>query len=211
MPSRGWIQAIIALVAALMIGLSAITGDSIDEQGLRWLSIVGGAVTLLLLAFEQLLWRLPGIRWTCELCGHPVIHGTWRGTLAFERDAEGNPGQTEIFMAIRQTFSTVSIRCYFPATDAESWSLAASLKRNDHRHDLRYIYQQQAPVPARKINRPTQGACDLAVAGRPVRSLSGSYYSDRGGSGTIRLSTHSRKLAGSLEEAQRLEYSSPPP
>jgi SMODS-associating 2TM, beta-strand rich effector domain len=207
MPSRGWIQAIIALVAALMIGLSAITGDSIDEQGLRWLSIVGGAVTLLLLAFEQLLWRLPGIRYLCELFRHPVIHGTWRGTLAYQRDADDNPGETEIYMAIRQTFSTVSVRCYFPKTEAESWSLAARLVPNDHRHDLRYIYQQQAPAPARGENRPTQGACDLAVAGRPVRSLVGSYYSERGGSGQIRLFSRSRKLAGSLSEAEPLEYS----
>jgi hypothetical protein len=207
MPSRGWIQAIIALVAALMIGLSAITGDSIDEQGLRWLSIVGGAVTLLLLAFDQLLWRLPGIRWICELARHPVIHGTWRGTLAYQRDGQGNPGQTEIYMAIRQTFSTVSVRCYFPKTDAESWSLASRLVQNDHRHDLRYIYQQQAPAPVRGENRPTQGACDLAVAGRPVRSLSGSYYSERGGTGTIKLPARSRRLAGSLAEARRLDYS----
>jgi hypothetical protein len=205
-PSRGWIQVILAMVAGAMFFLSAVTGDSIDQSGLRWLSGVGGAITLLLLAFEHRLWRVPGIRWICEVCRHPVIHGTWEGTLDYQDDGAGRPGQVEFYMAIRQTFSSVSVRCYFPTTMAESWSLAASMKKNDHRHDLRYIYQQRAPVPARDGNRPTEGACELAVSGRPVRQIEGSYYSERGGKGTICLTKYSRALAGSLSEAQALQY-----
>ena len=77
----------------------------IDHEGLRWLTGVASAVTLLLLAFDQWLWRAPGIRWLCEVSGRPVIHGTWWGRLDYENDGEGNPGTTEIYTAIHQTFS----------------------------------------------------------------------------------------------------------
>lgn len=204
MPSAAWIRAIIGIAAALMFGVSALTGDSIDHEGLRWLTGVASAVTLLLLAFDQWLWRAPGIRWLCEVSGRPVIHGTWWGRLDYENDGEGNPGTTEIYTAIHQTFSSLSVRCYFPKTRAESWCLAASLRNEDHRHDLRYIYQQQAEAPDRDHNRPTEGACHLAVAGRPVRELSGSYFSERGGRGRISLTAHSPEFSGTLAEAERL-------
>jgi hypothetical protein len=207
MPSPGWIRATIALAAALMLLLSLITGDSIDQEGLRWLGGVISAVILAVLAFDRWLWRAPGIRRVCETLGHPCIHGTWHGDLIYQRDGDGNPGTTAIYLAVCQTFSTVSVRCYFPNTGAESWSLTASLLKNDHRHDLHYIFHQQAPAPGRHLNRPTDGACELAVAGRPVRELVGSYYAERGGKGEIDAREYSPRLAGSLAEAKGLALS----
>lgn len=206
MPSPGWIRTIIGLAAGSMFAISALTGDSINEQGLRWLGGITGGITLLVLLFDQWLWRAPGVRRLSELAGSPVIHGTWLGTLDYQRDGEGNPGTTEIYLAICQTFSSVSVRCYFPKTQAESWSLTASFRPNDHRKDLHYIFQQQAPAPDRDHNRPTQGACELAVAGRPVRELSGSYYAERGGKGKICADVYSPRLAGSLGDAERLDF-----
>jgi hypothetical protein len=207
MPTPAWTRAIIVLAAAVMLALSLVTGDSIDKDGLRWLGTVTSAVILAVIAFDQWLWRAPGIRQICELLGHPTIRGTWRGALRYERDGKGNPGTTEIYLAVRQTFSTVSVRCYFPKTRAESWSLTASLLQNDHRHDLFYIYQQQAQAPDRQANRPTQGACELAVAGRPVDELVGSYYAERGGKGSIDAREYSPRVAGSLAEAEGLALS----
>jgi hypothetical protein len=206
MPSPRWTRTVIVLAAGLMFLLSLFTGDSINQDGLRWLGGVTSAVILSVLVFDLWLWRLPGILQLCEIAGHPTIRGTWRGLLEYERDGEGNPGSTEIYLAVRQTFSAVSVRCYFPKTRAESWSLTASLLRNDHRHDLHYIYQQQAPAPDRDRNRPTQGACELAIAGRPVTELVGSYYAERGGSGRIIASEYSPDVAGSLLQAEALSF-----
>lgn len=206
MPSPFWTRAIVFLAAAALLALSLITGDSIEHNWLRWIGVITSAVILAVLAFDQWLWRIPGVRHLCEMAGTPVIRGTWRGTLEYERDGEGNPGATEIYLAVEQTYSSVSVRCYFPKTRAESWSLTAALLRNDHRQDLHYIYQQQAPVPDRDRNRPTQGACELAVAGRPVTQLSGSYYSERGGCGTITASEYSPQVAGSLANAEALSF-----
>ncbi len=206
MPSAGWIRIVIALVAAAMLGLSVLTGDSIDEQGLRWIGGVASGITLLLLAFDRWMWRWPIVRWFTELAGQRVIYGTWRGQINYIADGQGNPGSTAVYMAVHQTYSTISVRCYFPKTQSTSWTLAATLSKGEHRYELRYIFQQEAPAPDRDQNRPTQGACDLAIVGRPVQEISGSYYSERGGKGTMTFDGHSRKLAGSAADAGRLRY-----
>ena len=206
MPSPGWIRIVITLAAGAMFGLSALTGDSIDQQGLRWLGVIAGGITLLLLAFDRWLWRWPGLRLISELTGTPVLHGTWRGHIDYLTDGKGNPGTIEVYMAIHQTYSDLSLRCHFPKAGSVSWSLAASLSRDNHRHQLLYVFQQQAPAPQRDENRPTQGACDLEIVGRPVEEIAGSYYTERGGKGTVAYDGHSAKVAGSSSQALRLTY-----
>lgn len=206
MPSAGWIRIIIALVALSMVGLAALTGDSIDEKGLRWISGIAGGITILLLVFDRWVWRWPGIRWLVELSGSRVIHGTWRGTLRYVADSDGSPGEQPIYMAVHQTYSSVKIRCYFPTKRSESWSLVASIERDSHRHVLRYIYQQMAEVQDRDHNRPTEGACELALVGRPVEEIAGSYYAERGGKGTIDLDGFCKTVAGSGTHAARMPY-----
>ena len=206
MPTSAWTRTVIFLAAGLMLALSVLTGDSIDKDGFRWLGGVTGAVILAVLAFDRWLWRTPIIGRICEIAGHPNIRGTWRGVLDYERDGEGNPGTTEIYLAVIQTYSYVSVRCYFPKTGAESSSLTAALIPNDHRHDLHYIYRQQARPPELDTNRPTEGACQLVVADRPVRELTGSYYAERGGKGRIDAREFSPRVAGSLAQAEALGF-----
>lgn len=206
MPSAGWIKVVIGLLAAGMFGLAALTGDSIDRQGLRWLGASGSAITMLLLAFDRWIWRWPGVRTVSELTGARVIRGTWRGTLSYTADGDGNPGQQTIYMAVQQTYSTIDIFCYFPERDSESWSLTAAIEPGPTRHTLRYIYRQQAEAPDRDANRPTEGACELRLVGRPVTEIVGSYYAERGGKGKITFDGHSRHVAGSARAASELAY-----
>lgn len=208
MPTATWIKVVIGLVAGAMLLLSALTGDSIDEQGLRWLGGIASGITLLLLAFDRWIWRWWGIRTLTELSGSRVIRGTWRGVLQYKADGQGNPGQQPCFMAVEQTYSTVRIRCYFPSRDSESWSLAAAIEPESHRHVLRYIYRQQAEAPDRDQNRPTEGACELRLVGRPVTEIVGSYYAERGGKGKMTFDGYCPKVAGSAADAQGLEFRS---
>jgi hypothetical protein len=120
MPSSAWIRVIILHAAGSMFVLSTLTGDSIDQQGMRWIGGIPGGITMLLLAFDRLVWRWPLIRRLSERGGARVIHGTWRGTLYCTRDADGTPGEQPIFMAVSQMYSTVKVRCYFPTTGSES-------------------------------------------------------------------------------------------
>lgn len=206
MPSPAWIRVVIALVALAMLGLTALTGDSIDEQGIRWIGGVAAGITLLLLAFDRWIWKWPLVRKLAELTGTRVIHGTWRGTIAYIADRDGRPGKQPILMAVHQTYSTVKIRCYFPTKKSQSWSLTATIEKDAHRHVLRYIYRQQAEAPDRDANRPTEGACELALVGRPVEEISGSYYAERGGKGTMAFDGYSKKVAGSADHAARMQF-----
>lgn len=206
MPTPGWIRIVIFLAAAAMFGISLITGLKIDEQGLRWIGGVTAGITLLLLGFDRWFWRWPLFRLITEMTGSRVLHGTWRGTLDYTRDGDGNPGTIPFYMAIHQTYSRICVDCYFPTTGAVSWSLAAELSPERVRHRLRYIFQQQAQAPDLDHNRPTQGACDLAVLGHPVEEIVGSYYTERGGKGKISFDGRSIKVAGSAGQAERLVY-----
>jgi hypothetical protein len=210
MPTANWIRVVIGLTAAAMVAISALTGDSIDDNGLRWLGGVAGGVTLLLLAYDRWIWRWPLIRRLSELTGQRVIHGTWRGTLNYQADGDGNPGQHSVYMAVHQTYSTVCVECFFPARGSKSVSLTAAIEKGTHQHTLRYIYRQQAPAPDRDRNRPTEGACDLALVGRPVEEITGSYYAERGGRGTMSFDGYSREVAGSAGQAERLTYTTLP-
>jgi hypothetical protein len=212
MPSSIGIRAVVALLAAIMFGLSALTGDSIDEQGLRWLGGSIGAITLLFLAFDRWIWRWPGVRWLVELAGNRAVHGTWRGTLYYERDQHGNPGSRSVYLAIRQTFTTVKLRCYFPPEEntnkgTESFSIMATMEKGDHRHLLRYVFATENDYDDLADRPSTEGTAKLRVVGRPVIGLSGSYYVERnGGRGKIIFDGHSAKVAGSDAEAAGLTY-----
>jgi hypothetical protein len=205
MPSPGWIRVVIGLAAALMFLIAALTGDSSDV-GLRSIGVVTSAVTLILLVFDRWAWRWPVVRRLSELTGSRVLHGTWRGRFDYREDAEGASGSGSIYLAIHQTYSQLSIRGHFPETGSTSISLAEKLSAEGHRHLLRYVYQHEAPAPDRDRNRSTQGACELAVVGSPVEEVSGSYYAERGGKGTISLTAHADQVAGSVAQAERLDY-----
>lgn len=207
MPSATWIRIVILLAAATMFLASLLTGDSIDELGLRWLTGIIGLVTALIVLFDLRLWRLPGVWQLLELTtGFRKARGTWHGTLEYDKDENGNPGSQEIYLVVHQTFSQVSVNCFFPSRDSMSWSKIAKFETIDHRHLIRYLYQQEAPTTDRDVNRPTEGACTLDLIGRPVREIKGSYYSERGGKGKIELTRHSPRTAASSRQAKALKY-----
>jgi hypothetical protein len=205
MPTPTWTRIVAALFAAAFIALAALTGDSIDKNGLRWLSGVAGAIVLILLVYDRWLWRWPVLRQVAERTGRPVIYGTWRGRLDYEADADGVPGSTEMYMAVHQTYTHVAVHCYFPTSTSRS--LVAAIEPVDkHRHELTFAYRSEAPVPARDANRPHQGTCVLALVGRPVEEIGGSYYTDRRGRGTLTFDGRAPKCLGSLAQARRATY-----
>jgi hypothetical protein len=208
MPSPSWIKVVIALLAAGMVALSWLTGDSIDEQGLRWLGGLTGAITLLLLVVDRWAWRWPLARAITERLGYPVLHGTWEGRLEYEADELGRPGSDSVYMAIHQTLSAIKIQTYFGRTGSTSRSLSATLVPGTHQHILYFIYFSQAAAPNRDTNRPHEGAAALSIVGKPVEEIAGSYFTDRRRRGQLQFTQRSRKVAGSYEQASRLEFKS---
>ena len=196
MPTKNWARITIALFAAIMLGISLITGDSLDENGIRWISGVSGAVILLLLIYDRSVWRWPLIRKLAENTGRPVIRGTWKGELEYTKDAKGNPGSIDFYLSVDQTYSLLTIRGF--VSTSESYSLTASIDRPlPNQRRLVFAYHSHAPHPSRNKNRPHDGTAILNIIGISAKSLSGSYYTDRGGSGTIQLTDYSPNKATS--------------
>jgi hypothetical protein len=205
MPSKNWTKATIGLFSAIILGTSLITGESIDEGGLKWISAASSAVIIMLLLFDKWAWRWTIICKISERLGHPVIYGTWKGNVEFDKDADNNPGNINCYISIYQTFSTLEIRGYF--NTSSSYSITATI---DHprttQSRLVYAYRGEAPHGKRETNRPSDGTAILDIIGTPVENISGSYFTDRGGTGRIVLNQHTSKLSGSYSQAEKRKF-----
>ena len=204
-PSSSWIRVVIGLFAAIIFGASLITGQSIDANGLKWIAGASSVVIMLVFVFDRWAWRWPLIRNVVELAGRPHIHGTWKAILEFEKDATGNPGTIVGYFSIYQTFSGVRIRGYF--STSESSSLTATIDRpQPSQKRLVFAYKGEAPHGKREQNRPHDGLAILSIIGNPVESISGSYFTDRGGTGRILMDEYSPVVSESFEQAGRRQY-----
>lgn len=205
MPTPSWTRTVIGLFAGIILAISLITGQSIDRNGLRWLSAATGVVIVLLLIYDRWAWRWPLVRKGAELAGRPVVHGTWKGMLDYERDADDQPGSIRFYLAIEQSFSSVRVRGY--VSTSESYSLTATIERPmPNRRQMVYAFRSEAPYTSRDSNRPHDGTAVLALAGIPVEEINGSYYNDRLRRGTIKLTEYSPKVAESFNQAEHLNY-----
>lgn len=205
-PNKNWIQVVIWSFVVLMLLTSYLTGKTVDSDGLKWVSSIATVITFAVLIFDRWLWRAPIIRWIVIRLGVPIVHGTWKGKLNYDADADGKSGSVDFYLRIKQTFSSVTL-CGFVST-SESYALAASIeKTKTATPQLVYMYRSEAPHGKRTNNRPHDGASVLKLIGAPVRSIEGSYFTERpGGSGQIVLTRKSGKLAQTFDDAKALTY-----
>lgn len=200
------IKGSIVLYSILIFLLSFLTGKSIDDNWFRWISGTMSAVILAWAAYDNWIWRQGVFKKITQLFRIPVLHGTWKGVLKYEKDKSGKGGEVDVYVAISQTFTSVSVRSYFKKP-SESRSIVAKIEKEDpNRKNLVYVYKSEAPYGKRDNNRPHDGACVLNIVGNPVKKLSGSYFTERKGAGIIMLYKHSDLLAENFEDAEQLEY-----
>jgi hypothetical protein len=204
-PSPTWTKIVVALVAAAVLVIVLVTGQSIDRDGYKWISGIAGAIVLILLVYDRWVWRWPLIRKIAEWTGTPVLHGTWKGTLDYEADAEGNPGSADFFMTVQQTYTDIEIHSY--VSTSESHSMAAKLERPSRGQKmLWFIYRSEAPILGQTTNRPHHGGVKLNLVGSPVNEIHGSYWTDRRGRGELRFLEYSKNTYGSFAQARAGAY-----
>lgn len=200
------IKAAIFLYSLIIFLLSSVTGDSINDNLFRWISGATSIVVVTWTIYDKWLWRKWIFRYLAQFLHMPILHGTWRGTLQYERDEQNQSGETEVYVAINQTATSISIRSFFKKP-SESKSVTAKIENEEpDRKKLVYVYRSEAPYGKRDSNRPHDGTCVLNIVGNPVRKLTGSYFTERKGAGAILLEKRSRELAENLEDAQKLTY-----
>lgn len=204
MLSRIQVTVLLAVVVALWAALLAIEGYALSFKLLAPFSGVVSGLVVVLLVFDKWLWKVP---WLGVLLGAPAnIDGTWKGTLASEWVSPKTlqkAGPIEIYLVIRQTFTTLSVRTF--TAESESMMVAGKVESGaDGVSDLVTVYRNVPKQSLRDRSQIHHGALRLRIEGAPPTQLAGEYWTERESKGELRLAELRKGAAHSFEQAQVL-------
>jgi hypothetical protein len=181
--TRLQISVLLALVAAAWGASLWFAGVPVGMQHLAPFGATVGVVSFALTMFNLYLWRLPLVR--TLLADRPVLAGGWRLQLtsSFIDDATGQTTAVDAFYVVRQTFMNVSIRAYTKKTTSKT--LAAKLiKDEDGEWTLIATYGDWRS-PLKNGGETHRGTVMLVLAGNPVTSFQGHYWTERRSGGEV--------------------------
>jgi hypothetical protein len=167
------------LFAGVTVGLVYLTPFSLT------VGVLVGAITL----FNMYLWRWPVFRST--LSDRPILCGTWQLEIEsnFVDEVTGDKKKIEAYYLIRQTYTQLSIRLLTKETTSKTLS-AQLIKSDDGEWTLQGTYLDTPAVPFREQSKIHYGAFLLRLAGDPISSFHGQYWTDRDTKGTVRSIAH---------------------
>lgn len=147
-------------------------------------------VSVALGGFDRWLWR-----WKLVERYHsvPNLNGTWRGELrsSWTDPQTGHPTPAiPIVLVIRQTYSAISVRAF--TTESSSVTVAANVELEaEATHLVTYVFRNEPRLLVQDRSRTAYGGARLQLAGAKDR-LEGSYWTDRGPHGELRVVRVSR-------------------
>jgi len=203
MISRLHLVPLVFIVGVVWLILLVIDGVAVE---LAWLQRLSAVVPVLLVAlgiFDRWLWKLPWVNgWFAK---RPVLRGTWEVKLQTEwKDPETGevPGPNLCYMAVRQTFSALSMRLM---TKESSSELLAEriVQAEDGVFRILGVYTNKPRVAVRHRSEIHFGALLLDVQGEPPTSLEGHYWTDRSTRGSMNWTRRKTKVFGSYDEAHK--------
>jgi hypothetical protein len=199
-PSPAWARITIALAAIISGVIVVASGGSVSLDLAKAVASASSVVVLTLLAFDRLLWRLPGFR---RLHRHPVLHGTWRTELrtAYEKRKDET---IECYLVIDQSFSRICVRMLFDRS--RSNSMSGDLVRTSGRCVLYYVFRSDKNALESRTNPPSRGAAELTVATKPSLHLEGDYWMEVGTKGILSTMGHTRTLYDTHSGAAQGKY-----
>lgn len=193
MVNRTQTQVAISIAVLVWAAMLTVQGVNLDASYLRPYSLVVGVVGVLLIAYERWFWRWPGIR---RVVRRPNMQGTWRGTLQ-STWIDPSTGMVvkpvTVFLAVTQTYSTVTPRMLTPESSSESVASSLELPKNGTPAVVWTTYVNTPGLLIQGRSRPHHGAMKLEVHGAP-RTLKGTYWTDRKTSGEIVFDRHTRHV-----------------
>lgn len=191
--------------SAIILLISTVTGNSINDNLFRWLSGATSAVYILFVIYEKWIWKWSLFKIISRINNHPIIHGTWKGKLKYDKDSNGNPGEIDFYLAIDQTLLTVTVETFVETSGAIS--LNASIESDKKgKNRLVYTYRSSAPIGQREQNRPHEGTAILNLIGNPVKTIEGGYFTERGGTGRLELMEFCEVRAETFNQAVNLTF-----
>ncbi len=201
-PSRIFIQALVLVVAGVYLVSYLIRGLPTSEL-FAPIGAAGAAVSLFVLAFDQLLWRIPKIG--RMLSKRPDIRGTWRGRLASnwvspETGKRIDP-DPEVYLVIRQTFWSVSGNLI--TKESKSCSTTATIEDDGcGQYQVVAQYRNTPRASVRERSEVHHGSFKLDIGGQPVDRLEGYYWTDRNTMGELVFDRRVQRTVDSFQHAR---------
>lgn len=192
-------RAPLTIVVLLGMGVAALVltgrGWIVPPSFFEPVSAVVSVLSILLMAWELLLWRIPWLHpWPVS---RPVLRGTWRGEI----QRKGARPIT-IYLAVRQTYSHIGYRTF--TAESRSASITANLSEVDGQFLLAAIYRNEPDLLLQHRSPVHRGAMCLWIGEQFTTSLVGSYWTDRDTKGELRFERVSSTVASDLTAARRL-------
>lgn len=198
MPDSTWIKIIIASAAIVWLFISILMDLPVDISLLRPLGIASSIVVFGVMFFDSFMWR-----WLPYSITHvPNLRGTWQAELNSSHKENGKAVKLTCYLAIRQTYSKITVEVIFPKSESES--TVASLVKDSGTTELWYSYRSKAHSLSRKDNPPHIGTASLRISGHKKIKLSGDYWTDRSSEGRIVTKAHHKSIVNDYEEAEGL-------
>jgi hypothetical protein len=144
-------------------------------------------LTVSLWLFDKYLWKT----WPISLfCKRPNLNGTWQVTLQssyVDPQTSAHVPAIKGFAAIRQTFSSISLRLM--TDQADSFLIVGSVDvQGDGAAFFSGVYQSDPNILLRsKVSEIHYGGFRYRVMGSPVVAMKGHYWTDRRTNGSIEL------------------------
>lgn len=202
---------IVFLVGLLWLGLLLLNGVAVELRWLSPFSMVLSSLLVVLGAFDKWLWKLPWLNgW---FANRPVLCGTWEARLESEwvEPRTGvKPGTVTCYMAVRQNFSTLSLRLLTP--ESSSSLLAGEIKvAQDGVFQVAGVYMNKPDLHLRGYRSEIHyGALLLDVHGAPPQELRGHYWTDRLTRGSMTLVNRRSEVYETFDRA-RAAFEQPTP
>src|ERR1039458_54217 len=148
------IWVLVGLTVAIMAGALMVRGHAVPLDYLTSSSYAVTGVSVALFLWERWLWSARLFRpW---LTTRPDLRGTWKGHLLsswVDPETKQRRGKIEVYLVIRQTYSTIDVRLL--TSESGSISLSASIieDRPDihsvavlYRNTPRVLLRQRSPI-----------------------------------------------------------------
>ena len=197
MPSRLTISLLVvygALIWFLVLLFEGVSVAGFFEP----ITIVIGAISVGLIAFDRYGWSLPPIS---RLISRPDLRGTWMGTLDSDHIRAREPIET--VLVVHQTFSDLKLRLI--TAESKSMTTTASIVvEPDKRVSVVNVYRNDPRLELQARSRPHRGTLEVMVEGPEADRLTGEYWTDRKTTGRVELRRVSREQAKDWEHAKEL-------
>jgi len=202
MPSKIQLSTLLLIAAILWGGSLMVTGIAIPVSWFRPFHFVLGATVASISAFDLWLWHLSWLQgWFVK---RPDIRGTWRGTVRSnwtDLSTGRTAGDIEGYMAVRQTYSWISLRLMTSESSSELLG-AEIISSRDGTFKIVAVYRNEPKMAVRSRSPIHHGAIIMELIKTPQLALRGHYWTDRDTNGDIELVARLPQTFGDFQSAR---------